>query len=130
MRQAIVFFEQAIALDPGYALAYADLSDIYRSLVNSGLLDPNEYLPKARAAAQKALELDDSLADAHYALANLMTYGWEWADAEREYTRAIVLNPNLALAHRWYAAYLRIMGRHEQAIVEITRARGDRKSVV
>ena len=114
---------QAIAADPGYALAYADLSDIYRSLVSSGLLDPNEYLPKARAAAQKALELDEGLADGHYALANLMTYAWEWADAEREYKRAIELNPNLALAHRWYAVYLRLMGRHEQAITEITRAR-------
>ena len=60
---------------------------------------------------------------AHYALANLMTYAWEWADAEREYKRAIELNPNLALAHRWYATYLRLMGRHEQAIGEITRAR-------
>jgi eukaryotic-like serine/threonine-protein kinase len=116
------YFARAIAVDPGYALAHADLSDIYRSLVNSGLLDPKEYLPKARAAALKALELDDGLADAHYALANLMTYAWEWADAEREYTRAIELNPNLALAHRWYASYLRIMGRHAHAITEITRA--------
>ena len=91
--------------------------------MSSGLLDRNEYLPKARAAAQKALELDDGLADGHYALANLMTYAWEWADAEREYKRAIELNPNLALAHRWYAAYLRLMGRHEQAITEISRAR-------
>ena len=117
------YFARAIAADPSYALAYADLSDIYRSLVSSGLLDRNEYLPKARAAAQKALELDDGLADGHYALANLMTYAWEWADAEREYKRAIELNPNLALAHRWYAAYLRLMGRHEQAIAEISRAR-------
>ena len=117
------YFTRAIAADPGYALAYADLSDIQRSLINSGLLDPQEYLPKARAAAEKALELDDSLADAHYALANLMTYAWEWDNAEREYTRAIELNPNLALAHRWYAAYLRLRGRHEQAITEITRAR-------
>ncbi len=117
------YFTRAIAADPGYALAYADLSDIYRSLINSGLLDQQEYLPRARAAAQKALELDDSLADAHYALANLMTYAWEWADAEREYRRAIELNPNLALAHRWYAAYLRIMNRHEPAIAEILRAR-------
>ena len=117
------YFVQAIAADPGYALAHADLSDIYRSLVSGGLLDPNEYLPKARAAAQKALELDEGLADGHYALANLMTYAWEWADAEREYKRAIELNPNLALAHRWYAVYLRLMGRHEQAITEITRAR-------
>ena len=117
------YFVRAIAADPGYALAHADLSDIYRSLASSGLLDPKEYLPKARAAAQKALELDEGLADGHYALANLMTYAWEWADAEREYKRAIELNPNLALAHRWYATYLRLMGRHEQAITEITRAR-------
>ena len=117
------YFARAIAADPSYALAHADLSDIYRSLVSSGLLDRTEYLPKARAAAQKALELDDGLADGHYALANLMTYAWEWADAEREYKRAIELNPNLALAHRWYAAYLRLMGRHEQAIAEISRAR-------
>ena len=117
------YFVQAIAADPGYTLAYADLSDIYRSLVSAGLLDPTEYLPKARAAAEKALELDEGLADGHYALANLMTYAWEWANAEREYKRAIELNPNLALAHRWYAVYLRLMGRHEHAITEITRAR-------
>ena len=123
------YFAQAIAADPSYALAYADLSDIYRSLVSSGLLDPKEYLPKARAAAQKALELDDGLADGHYALANLMTYAWEWADAEREYKRAIELNPNLALAHRWYATYLSLMGRHEQAIAEITRAQGARPAL-
>ena len=122
-QKASDYFARAIAADPGYALAYADLSDIYRSLVSGGLLDRNEYLPKARAAAQKAIELDESLADGHYALANLMTYAWEWADAEREYKRAIELNPNLALAHRWYAAYLRLMGRHEQAITEISRAR-------
>ena len=122
-QKAADYFARAIAADPSYALAHADLSDIYRSLVNGGLLDRDEYLPKARAAAQKALELDDGLADGHYVLANLMTYAWEWTDAEREYKRAIELNPNLALAHRWYAAYLRLMGRHEQAIAEITRAR-------
>jgi TolB-like protein/Tfp pilus assembly protein PilF len=117
------YFARAIAADPGYALAHADLSDIYRSLATSGLLDPKEYLPKARAAARKALELDENLADGHYALANLVTYDWQWAEAEREYKRAIELNPNLALAHRWYATYLRLVGRHDQAITEITRAR-------
>jgi eukaryotic-like serine/threonine-protein kinase len=122
-KKAAEYFEQAIAADPGYALAYADLSDIDRSLINSGLLDQKEYLPRARAAAQKAIELDESLADGHYALANLMTYAWQWADAEREYKRAIELNPNLALAHRWYATYLRLMGRPDQAITEISRAR-------
>jgi eukaryotic-like serine/threonine-protein kinase len=122
-QKASEYFVRAIAADPGYALAYADLSDIYRSLANSGVLDPKVYLPKAREAAQKALELDEGLADGHYVLANLMSYSWEWADAEREYKRAIELNPNLALAHRSYATYLRLMGRHEQAISAITRAR-------
>ena len=122
-QKASEYFGRAIAADPGYALAYADQSDIYRSLVSSGLVDPKEYLPKAKEAARKALELDEGLADGHYALANLMAYSWEWADAEGEYKRAIELNPNLALAHRWYATYLRLMGRHEQAISEITRAR-------
>ena len=122
-QKASEYFVRAIAADPGYALAHADLSDIYRSLANSGLIDPKEYLPKAREAAQKALELDEGLADGHYVLANLMAYSWEWADAEREYQRAIELNPNLALAHRSYATYLRLLGRHDQAIAAITRAR-------
>lgn len=117
------YFNQAIAADPAYALAYAELSDIYRSLVNSGTLDPNEYLPKAQWAAQKSLELDDGLAVGHYSLANLKTYAWQWADAESEYRRAIELDPNLALAHRWYASYLRLVGRNEQAVAEIKRAR-------
>lgn len=112
-----------MAVDPGYAPAYADLSDIYRSLIGSSTLDPKEYLPKAQAAAQKSLELDDGLAEAHFALANLKTYAWQWAEAEREYKRAIELNPNLALAHRWFASYLRIRGQHEQAVNAIKRAR-------
>ena len=122
-KQAAEYFSQAIAVDPNYALAYAELSNSYRSLIGSSTFDPKEYLPKAEAAAQKALELDESLADAHYAQANLKTYAWQWAAAEAEYKRAIELNPNLALAHRWYASYLRLMGRHEQAIIEIRRAR-------
>jgi len=122
-KNAEEYFNQAIAVDPAYALAYAELSDIYRSLVNSGTLDPKEYLPKAQAAAQKSLELDEGLAEGHYALANLKTYAWQWADAESEYKRAIELNPNLALAHRWYASYLRLVGRHQQAVAEIKRAR-------
>jgi eukaryotic-like serine/threonine-protein kinase len=122
-KQAAEYFNQAIAIDPAYALAYAELSNSYRTLIGSSTLDPKEYLPKAEAAAQKAIELDDSLADAHYALANLKTYAWEWAAAESEYKRAIELNPNLALAHRWYATYLSLLTRHEQAVAEIKRAR-------
>lgn len=117
------YFARAIALDPSYALAHADLSDIYRSLAGGSLVNPAEYLPKARSAAERALQLDEHLPEGHYALANLMTYAWQWEDAEREYKRAIALNPNLALAHRWYAAYLRLVGRHGEAIAEITRAR-------
>jgi tetratricopeptide (TPR) repeat protein len=117
------YFARAIAADPSFALAHADLSDIYRSLVSSSLVDPVEYLPKATAAARTALALDENLAEAHYTLANLMTYAWEWTEAEREYKRAIALNPNLALAHRWYAAYLGLVNRHDEAIAEIMRAR-------
>jgi eukaryotic-like serine/threonine-protein kinase len=122
-QEAAEYFRQAIEADPKYALAYADLSDIYRSLINSGQLAATEYLPRARAAATTSLELDENLADGHYALANLMAYAWEWAAAEREYQRAIELNPNLALAHRWYAAFLSLMRRHDEAIAKIVRAR-------
>jgi len=122
-KKAGEYFQQAVDRDPNYALAYAQLSDIYRSLVGSSIIDPKEYLPKAEQAARRAIELDDSLADAHNAMANLKTYAWEWADAETEYKRATELNPNLALAHRWYASFLRLMGRHDQAIDEIKRAR-------
>jgi eukaryotic-like serine/threonine-protein kinase len=119
-KKAADYFNQAVTRDPAYALAYAELSDMYKGL---GSVDPAEYFPKARAAALKALELDASLAEAHYALANLNRDAWEWEDAELEYKRAIELNPNLALAHRWYASYLRVMGRFDQAIAEIKRAR-------
>jgi TolB-like protein/Tfp pilus assembly protein PilF len=122
-RKATDYFTQAIALAPNYAAAYAELSDHYRGLVNSSLLDPAEYLPRAEQAALKALELDNGLAEAHYALANLKTQAWQWAAADQGYQRAIELNPNLALAHRWYASYLRLMGRHDTAIAEVERAR-------
>ena len=122
-RQAGDFFSQAIAVDPAYAPAYADLADIYRSLVGSSIYDPKEYLPKADAAVRKAIELDPGNADAQFTLANLETNAWEWAAAERDFKRAIELNPNLALAHRWYASFLSMVGRHEQALTEIQRAR-------
>ena len=122
-KKAANYFSQAITVDPAYALAYAELSDINRSLAGSGVLDPKEYTLKVAETAATAIELDDSLADAHYALANVKKDIWEWARAESEYQRAIELNPNLALAHRWYAFYLGLMGRHDQAISEIKRAR-------
>jgi serine/threonine protein kinase/TolB-like protein/Flp pilus assembly protein TadD len=121
-KKAVQYLNQAIAVDPGYALAYAELSDTYRGLVGSSILDPKEYLPRAEAAARTAIELDENLAEAHYALANLMTYKWQWLDAEQEYKRAIALNPNLALVHRWYALNLGLTGKYEQAMSEIKRA--------
>ena len=117
------YFSQAIAVDPAYAPAYADLADIYRSLVGSSIYDAKEYLPKAETAARKAIDLDPGNADAYFTLANLETSAWQWTAAERDFKRAIDLNSNLALAHRWYANYLALVGRHEPALAEILRAR-------
>lgn len=122
-KQAIEYFNQAIAVDPAYALAYAELSSIYSSLVNENVLDPKEFTPKAEMSARRALELDESLAEAHLAMAGIELFAWKWAAAEREYNRAIELNPNLTRTHRGYAFYLNIQGRREQAIAEMKRAR-------
>ena len=122
-KKAIEYLSQATAVDPAYATAYAQLSESYRGLAVQGVLDPKDGIPQAKAAARKALELDESLADAHYAQAGLELDGWDWATAEREYKRAIELNPNLAKAHAGYSQYFSVTGRHEQAIAEIKRTR-------
>ncbi|MDQ3648978.1 MAG: protein kinase [Acidobacteriota bacterium] len=122
-KKAVEYFQQAISIDPAYALAYAELSRFYVNLVGSSTLDPKEFTPKAEAAVRQALELDESLADAHLALANIKINDWDWATAEREFKRAIELNPNSARAHSGYAAYLSLTGQHEQAMTEINRAR-------
>lgn len=121
-KQAVEYFQQAIAVDPSYALAHADLSVGYSNLVYNSLLDPKEFTPKAESEARAALALDERLADAHLALANLKTNAWEWATAENEYKRAIELNPNHADARRWHAVYLTVMKQSEQAIAEVKRA--------
>jgi serine/threonine protein kinase/Tfp pilus assembly protein PilF len=122
-KKAIEYFQQAIAVDPNYAVAYAELSVSYSALVGGSWLDPKEFTPKAEAAARRALELDESLAEAHHALARIKLNSWDWATAEREFKRTIELNPNLARAHSGYADYLSLMGRHEQAIAENKRAK-------
>ena len=122
-KKAIEYLNQAIAADPNYALAYAVLAARYNSLVNNSIADPAEFLPKSAAAAQKALDLDDNLAEAHYAQAIVKSSMFDWAASEREFNRAIELNPNLARAHGGFAQYLSIRGRHEQAIAEINRAK-------
>lgn len=121
-KRAVEFLNQAIAVDPNYALAHAELSTRYGNLVAYDILEPKEYLPKAEAAAQKALELDANLAEAHLALANLKRDAWKWLEAEQAYRRAIELNPNLARARSGFAGYLSDVGRHDESIAEIKRA--------
>ncbi|HZE73415.1 MAG TPA: winged helix-turn-helix domain-containing protein [Pyrinomonadaceae bacterium] len=122
-KKAIEFFNQAIAADPAYAVAYADLAASYSSLVTASTLDPKEFMPKAESAAYKALELDESLAEAHLAMAGTKLIAWNWAHAERELKLAIDLNPNLASARAFYSFYLSLMGRHDEAITEVKHAR-------
>lgn len=124
VQKSIEYFQKAIEIDPSYALAYAGLSDAYRSLALAGELDPDETLPKAKAAANKAVELDDGLAEAHTALGVcLFWYDWNWNASEDQYKRALELNPNSSLAHLFYAHLLSNIGRHAEALTEVRRAR-------
>jgi len=123
-RQAISCFQQAIEKDPNYTRAYAGLADIYTLMSNYGLVPAHDYMPKARAAALKALQIDDSLAEAHASLAVIAeNYDWDWQTANKEYRRAIELNPNYATAHHWYAECLAFQGRFDEALAESERAR-------
>jgi TolB-like protein/thioredoxin-like negative regulator of GroEL len=116
------YFRRAIEMDPTYALAYVGLADYYYR-VSTTYLPPRKALPKARAAAVKALEIDDQLAEAHTSLAyTMMLYDWDWAGAEREFKRAIELKPGDATAHRWYGLYLVFMGRFDESLAEMERA--------
>ncbi len=122
-QKAIEFFGQAAENDPRYGLAYAGIADSYALLSTYGMLAPGEGFPKAKAAAAKALSIDNRLAEAHTSLANILAiYEWDFAQAEQEFKRAIELNPNYATAHQWYGEYLSAVGRHEEAIAEVRRA--------
>jgi len=117
---AIDYFDQAIAKQPDYAEAYTGLADSYLLLSGYYMEPQNRSIPKARTAAQKALELDSSLAEPHASLGMIaMNYDWNWAEAERQYRQAIALNPNYATAHHWYAEYLASMGRFDEGLAEI-----------
>jgi TolB-like protein/DNA-binding winged helix-turn-helix (wHTH) protein len=123
-RKGLDYFQKAITKDPSYALAYAGVADSYVVLGHHGGLPPKEALPKAKEAAIKALELDPSLAEAHTSLAVVKFSGdWDWQGAEHEFKQAIGLNPNYATAHHWYAHYLLAMGRLDEAVNELERAR-------
>src|SRR4029077_9906162 len=124
IRKGIDFFQQAIELDPEYALAYAGLAAANRALAMNADVPAKDCLPQAKAAAMKAIELDDSLAEAHSALSfGLIWYDWDWATAEKEAKRAVALDPNSGMAHFAYAHILSDQGHHQEAIVEIARAR-------
>ncbi len=124
VKTGISYFQQAIQLDPNYALAYVGLSEGNRSLALGVEMTPAEVLPKAKAAAQKALEIDEGLAEAHTALgAAMFWYDWNWNEVEDQYKRALQLNPNVAETHLFYAHLLSNSARHSEALVEIKRAR-------
>ncbi len=125
LQKGLQFFQQAVEKDPGYALAYAGLSDSYNILASFGYdaLPPREARPKAKAAALKALELDPALGEAHVSLAQVLAnYDWDFPGAETQYKRAIELNPGYPTAHDFYAIHLMAMGRQEEAITEARRA--------
>jgi serine/threonine-protein kinase len=122
-KRAVEYFQHAIVVDPAYALAYTELAKAYSAFGYRGIVDPREAMPRARAAALRALAIDDSLAEAHAWLAYIKQCDWDAPGAEREFDLARQLNPNYAEARGLYAFYLSQMQRHEQAIAEAKRAR-------
>jgi TolB-like protein len=119
IEKAIKFFQQALLIDPTDALSYAGLGEAYYDQ-STFFRAPLEVMPKAKAAAEKAIELDDSLAEAHASLGYAkLTFDWDWSGAEREFRRALELNPNLASGHAGYAHYLLTLGRSQEAIQEL-----------
>jgi tetratricopeptide (TPR) repeat protein len=124
LNRSIGYFQQAIDRDPNYALAYCGLADAYAVLGFRGGLPSKDALSRAKAAALKAIQRDDTLGEPHGSLAFIAeTYEWDWATAEREYRRALELNPSDARTHHWYAGYLMYVGRFEEGISEARRAR-------
>jgi DNA-binding winged helix-turn-helix (wHTH) protein/TolB-like protein/Flp pilus assembly protein TadD len=121
--KSLEYFQQAIEKDSNFAVAYTGMAESYNALGDFNVLRPQEVYPKARMAAMKALDLDDMLAEAHTALAVVkVNYDWDWSGAEREFKRAIELNPSDSEAHEEYGFYLAFMGQFDEAIAEMRRA--------
>jgi TolB-like protein/DNA-binding winged helix-turn-helix (wHTH) protein/Tfp pilus assembly protein PilF len=122
-QEAIQHFNEAIAIDPGFAPAHAGLAETYVVAGAYGAIPTEEALTRGKAAAASALALDDGLASAHYVLATAHAwFDWDWAGAEREFRRGLELNPQDALGRNWHAGYLSLLGRHDEAIAEHQRA--------
>lgn len=122
-QKAVEYYNQALAVDPNFAQAHAALASAYLYIGLNGFVHPKEVMAKAKAAAERAVELDDNLPEANLAMARIKQVAWDWAGAEREYKRALELNPNLAATHFRYALFLSTMGQNERAISEIKLAR-------
>jgi eukaryotic-like serine/threonine-protein kinase len=123
LKKSIRLFEQAIDLDPSYALAYTGVADVYLNLGGWGHLPCREAYPRAKAAAIKALAIDDTLAEAHVSLAMVQKeYDWDWPGAEQSFLRALERNPNYAIGWQWYGEYLAALGRHQEAISAMQRS--------
>lgn len=121
--KAIECCQQAISRDPLYATAYTGIADSYMSLGYFGYLPPHEVFPKAKAAAERALQIDGTLAEAHASLGWIKTvYGWDWKGAEESFQRGLSLNPQYASGHEWHSLYLTMIGRFDEAIAEAKRA--------
>src|SRR5262249_24821253 len=108
--------------DPNYALAFVGLADCYALLPEYSGTPSSKVLPQARAYALRALEIDDSLGEAHISLANVNSLSWNWDEAEKGFRRGIELNPNYATAHKWWGLQLATLGRLDEALVKLKRA--------
>src|SRR5262249_45437629 len=123
IKRSVEYFQQAIDEDPTYGLAYAALAEGYILFASYAVEPPQDAYPKARAAAQKAIEIDESLAEAHNALDSVKeNYEWKFYEAEAEWQRAIALNPNYATAYQWYGEHYLEIGRYDEALAELKRA--------
>ena len=122
LQSSIDYFQQAIQKDAGYALAYAGQADAYALLADFNVLPTREVMPKVRAAAARAIELDDKLSEAHTSLAWARFHDWDWSEAEKEFKRAVSLNPAYPTAHVWYGDFLTALGRADEALSELNLA--------
>ena len=122
LQKAAIYFQQAINKDPGYGAAYSGLADCNSGLAWHGFNSPSDALPKANAAALKAIEIDPQSAEAHASLALVLNHRLDWPAAEAEFMRAVQFDPNYANAHHWYGDYLSIKGRHDEALREARKA--------